>query len=115
MYRNWSKKTGRRYILGVVALLLVGTVTLNILMLILRHKGADISIAQGIIMSFLISLIPVGSFSGFVVGLSWINELSDRQKTMLVIFCVPITILAIPFGLAMIIPSIISTIKIKNA
>lgn len=117
MYKRWTRKIGIRYILGIVGLFSLGFIMLLVLLFVLRHKGFDmaqISGAKIMLFSALLSLIPVGSFSGFVVLFNSVNELNKKQISVIALLCVPLTIFAILFGIVMIIPSIFKTFNEKT-
>lgn len=117
MYRNWTKKVGIKYILGLTGIFFAGFVTLVIMLFALKNKGyetAQLESAKILLLSFCLALIPTGSFSGFVVAFNRIDELNVRKMSLIVVFCIPIVLGMVVFGLIMIIPSIIMTVKLKN-
>lgn len=113
MYKNWNKKTAKRYLLGEFGIIIVGFVITFLLMTALTkngHSAYDLSGGKIFLYSLLLSLIPAFSFTGFVVAMLNMTNLKEKKLMLIIIFALPFTILMIPFGAIMTIPTVIKCI-----
>ncbi len=117
MYKNWNRKTGIKYIVGVACVYFIGAFVFFAIIFGIKYRGyeaAQIENDKILLLSLGLALIPVGSFSGFTTAFIGIDSISSKKLAFVVLFCIPIVVAMVPFGLVMIIPNIIVTIKSKN-
>lgn len=115
MYRNWNKKIAQRYLLGN-AMIFVSCFLLTLVLIIALSGRDDIqfgaTFVEKLLLSLVCALVPSSSFTGFCVGFIRIENLSMRQIILMVIFCVPMVILSVPFGFAMTVPTVVKSAKL---
>ena len=117
MYKNWSKKTACRYLIGTVtAFVVFFCLTLFLVFAISGRPDVnlDLSTAEKILLSLVCALIPVSSITGFCVGFIRIDELTTKQIVLMVVFCIPMVVLSVPFGFAMLAPTVAKCLKIQQ-
>ena len=103
-----DKETAKRYLISVLALLFVGAAIIFSIMVAI--KGSD-NIGRFLLLSSGLSLIPSGSFAGFLTFFLLKKELTGKE-IFLIVFFFPLFLAFITiFGIIMIIPSIIKSIK----
>lgn len=115
MYRNWTANSAKKYLLGV-GVLFVGFFILSLLFIMAINGRSEanynLSAVEILLMSLGFALVPTSSFTGFCVGFIRIDKLSKKQILLIVVFCIPIVIFVVPFGLFMLTPTIVNCIKL---
>ena len=115
MYKNWGKKTAGRYLIGTTATFFVFFgLTLFLIFAISGRPDVnlDLSTAEKFLLSLACALVPVSSITGFCVGFIRIDELTTKQIVLMVVFCIPMVVLSVPFGFAMLAPTAVKCLKI---
>lgn len=112
MFRNWTKKSSIIYLVGGV-LLFVGLFLVSLVLVIWADGQSQYELTelQKLGISALGGFITLASYTGFCVGFIRINELSVKQIILIIVFCIPVVVLSVPFGVVMLIPCIINAVK----
>ncbi len=117
MYKNWNKKTAKRFLIGtLITFVVLFGITL---ILVVAISGRDdvntvMSFGEKVLLSLVCALVPVSSLTGFCVGFIQIDELTSKQIVLMVVFCIPMVVLSVPFGFAILMPTIIKCFKLQQ-
>lgn len=116
MFRNWTKKSAIIYLVGGV-LLFVGLFLVSFVLVIWADGQSQYELTelQKLGISALGGFIPLASYTGFCVAFIRINELSVKQIILIIVFCIPVVVLSVPFGVVMLLPCIINAVKTIKA
>ena len=115
MYKNWGKKTAGRYLIGTTtAFFVFFGLTLFLIFAISGRPDVniDLSTAEKFLLSLACAIVPVSSITGFCMGFIRIDELTIKQIVLMVVFCIPMVVLSVPFGFAMRAPTAVKCLKI---
>ncbi len=115
MYKNWSKKTAKRFLAGTLITFVAFFGLTLILVVAISGRpdvNIDLSTAEKFLLSLACALVPVSSLTGFCVGFIRIDELTTKQIVLMVVFCIPMVVLSVPFGFAMLAPTAVKCLKI---
>lgn len=117
MYKNWSKKTAKRFLAGTL-ITFVAFFGLTLILVVAISGRPDVNIDLSTAEKFLLSLacafVPVSSLTGFCVGFIRIDELTTKQIVLMVVFCIPMVVLSVPFGFAMLVPTVVKCLKLQQ-
>ncbi|MFR2017588.1 hypothetical protein [Eubacterium sp.] len=117
MYKNWSKKTAKRFLVGTL-ITFVALFGLTLILVVAISGRDDINIAMSfgekVLLSIVCALVPVSSLTGFCVGFIRIDELTTKQIVLMVVFCIPMVVLSVPFGFAMLVPTVVKCLKLQQ-
>lgn len=116
MYKNWNKKIAKKYLICDIGIFIIGFLLTSILMTALVKNGYsayDLTGGEIVGYSLLIALLPSFSFTGFVVAMLNMTNLSTKKLMLIIVFAVPFTVIMVPFGAVMTIPTIFKCIKCK--
>lgn len=117
MYKNWSKKTAKRFLAGTL-ITFVAFFGLTLILVVAVSGRPDVNIdlstAEKFLLSLACALVPVSSLTGFCVGFIRIDELTTRQIVLMVVFCIPMVVLSVPFGFAMLVPTVVKCLKLQQ-
>ena len=95
MYKNWSKKTAKRFLAGTL-ITFVAFFGLTLILVVAISSRDDINIAMSfgekVLLSIVCALVPVSSLTGFCVGFIRIDELTTKQIVLMVVFCIRLRI-----------------------
>lgn len=114
MYKKWNKSASKRFLLFALIIFFGGLIISGIILMGIKSRGAmrfDLTSIQLLLVSFACALVPLFSFTGFSVLFVSVDELTPKKLLALILFCVPLAILVIPIGCAMLIPTTIVSIK----
>lgn len=117
MYKNWSKKTAKRFLAGTLITFVAFFGLTLILAVAVSGRpdvNIDLSIAEKFLLSLACALVPVSSLTGFCVGFIRIDELTTKQIVLMVVFCIPMVVLSVPFGFAMLVPTVVKCLKLQQ-
>ncbi|WP_297127421.1 hypothetical protein [uncultured Eubacterium sp.] len=117
MYKNWSKKTAKRFLAGTL-ITFVALFGLTLILVVAISGRDDINIAMSfgekVLLSIVCALVPVSSLTGFCVEFIRIDELTTKQIVLMVAFCIPMVVLSVPFGFAMLVPTVVKCLKLQQ-
>ena len=117
MYKNWSKKTAKRFLTGTL-ITFVAFFGLTLILVVAVSGRDDINIAMSfgekVLLSIICALVSVSSLTGFCVGFIRIDELTTKQIVLMVVFCIPMVVLSVPFGFAMLVPTVVKCLKLQQ-
>ena len=108
-----KKEIAKKYLIFAFLLFFIGTgfLFLFISALVRMKDGITLTPQRVLLMSALCSLVPLGSFTGFVAAGTKIKELKTSHAALIVVlyplFLVAVTV----YGVIMIIPEIIISIR----
>ena len=106
-----KKEVAKKYLLSSAALYFFGAALLFVFLFALSKLSANpLSVNERLIISFLLPLIPLGSFTGFVVFGQKIKEIKTSHAALLVFFFPLVLAFVTAFGIIFIIPKIIISI-----
>lgn len=115
MYKRWSKSASKRFLLFGAVAFFGGFIISGLLLLAIKSRGDmsfDFSSIQFMLIALACALIPLCSFTGFSVLFVSIDELTPNKSILLIIFCIPLVILMIPFGAVVFLPTTILSLKL---
>jgi hypothetical protein len=108
-----NKDTTKKYLKGVTVLF-VATLLLSLLIVFaLIGSGlseVDWTVWQRILVSCACAYVPCGAYTGFCVTFLKIDTLSQKQCALFVIFCVPIILFIIVYGIIMLVPTVLKSV-----
>ncbi len=117
MYKNWNKKIAKKYLIGML-ITFVAFFGLTLILVVAVSGRDDVNIAMSfgekVLLSLACALAPVSSLTGFCVGFIRIDELTTKQIVLMVVFCISMVVLSVPFGFAMIVPTVIKCFKLQQ-
>lgn len=109
-----NKKYAKIYIFSLLGLYFIGALIIFLLTFFISNRNDvnnALEINQIIVISLLLPLVPCASYAGFCTAFGRIKEFGKFWKIAICIFF-PITLIIITvYGLFMIIPSMIKSVK----
>ena len=101
-----KKDIAKKYLISAALLYFIGAVVIGILLWALNRLGGrfDLEAGELIIISLLCPLLPLGSYTGFVVCGTRVKEIKTKTAWVIVVFYPVLLILITVLGIVMIIP-----------
>ncbi len=106
-----EKEFAKKYLITLSALFFGGTAVLFALMLAFKGFESELTPTAMLGIAALCALVPSGSFAGFVLLGSRIKEIGTKRAVLLIVFFPLILVLVTLYGIVMLIPSAVKTVR----
>lgn len=107
-----KKEIAKRYLISSLFLFTAGCAVLAALIFAANRLGGKFSFDESDILSAAViaSLVPLGSYTGFVALGTRVNEIKTKHAVLLIVFFPVVLVFVTVFGIIMIIPYTVKSV-----